>query len=266
MLPEFSLGPFVSLPTYFLSLSMLVTFLFFLTWKWAAMLDRSSTIALNLAMIIVVAGFVGGRAMHVIYEGPEYYRRYPEAILMFWLGGYVFFGGMAAAIAAWIYLRRIGEAFWVWFDVLTPILALGYGLGRFSCFLAGCCYGGFCDLPWAVNGRHPTQLYALLLEVSFAIYLARVSWRQHGERHPEMRWPVGALSLTWLALHALGRWWMESYREDFRGPMLAGLSISTWISLLLLSASVAGLTYLWWPRWSSRRASSKKKNDSTRAP
>lgn len=258
MLPEFSLGPFVSLPTYFLSLSLLVTLLFFLTWKWAAMMDKNSTVALNLAMIIVVAGFVGGRLLHVIYEGPAYYRRYPEAIFMFWMGGYVFFGGMAlATLAGFLYLKRIGQPFWAWFDLLTPVLALGYGLGRFSCFLAGCCYGRFCDLPWAVNGRHPTQLYALVLEVGFALLLARRARRDHATREAAARWPVGALTLTWFALHALGRLFMEYYREDFRGPMVAGASISTWLSLVLLSGALAGLFYLWWPRLRKSRAKRK---------
>lgn len=260
MLPEFSLGPFVSLPTYFISLSLLVTFLFVLTWKWAAMVERNSTIALNLAMILIVSGFIGGRLFHVVYEGPEYYRQFPQAIFMFWMGGYVFFGGMAtAALASFLYLKKIKQPFFLWSDALTPILALGYGLGRFSCFLAGCCYGGFCDLPWAVNGRHPTQLYALVLEVFFAIFLARTAYRNAHERDMKKRWPMGALTLTWFALHAMGRLFMEHYREDFRGPMLAGTSISTWISLVLLSFSLAGLFYLWAPRFKTTRprASSK---------
>ncbi|MBX3016649.1 MAG: prolipoprotein diacylglyceryl transferase [Bdellovibrionaceae bacterium] len=258
MLPEFSLGSFVTLPTYFVSLSLLVSLLFFLIWKWAAMMDKNSTVALNLAMIIVVTGFVGGRLFHVIYEAPDYYRRFPQAIFMFWMGGYVFFGGMAlATLAGFLYLKKIGQPFWSWFDLLTPVLALGYGLGRFSCFLAGCCYGGFCDLPWAVNGRHPTQIYALLLEVGFAFFLARTALRNHSERDAKKRWPVGALTLTWFALHAIGRLVMEHYREDFRGPMLSGTSISTWLSLVLLSGALAGLFFLWAPRLKTLRTRKK---------
>lgn len=249
MLPEFSVGTFVSLPTYFVYLSLLISLLFAATFKWAEWIDKDSKLALNLAMIIVVTGFVGGRLAHVIYESPEYYRRFPEAILMFWLGGYVFFGGMifsAAAVAT--YVRWKKQPFWPWFDFLAPLFALGYGLGRFACFLAGCCYGGFCDLPWAVAGRHPTQIYALVLELGFAFFLGRRALKDSQERDAAKRWPVGAIALTWLALHAVGRMLMESYRADFRGAMPSGLSISTWASLILLSGALAGLTYAWWPR------------------
>ena len=30
-------------------------------------------------------------------------------------------------------------------------LLLGMAIGRIGCFLNGCCYGGACELPWAVT-------------------------------------------------------------------------------------------------------------------
>lgn len=259
MLPEFSLGGFVSLPTYFVYLSLLASVMFVVIWKWAELMERDSKIALNLALLILVTGFIGARLLHVAYEGPDYYRRYPEAILMFWMGGYVYYGGMIlAAIASAVYLRWVQQSFWSWFDTLAPVFALGYGLGRIACFLAGCCYGVFCDLPWAVSGRHPTQVYALILELGIAAFLARKAWNFSHERDPQKRWPLGALALTWLALHALARILMESYRDDFRGPQILGSSVSTWGSLLLLSMAIAGLAYVWLPRLTVRLSSRKK--------
>jgi phosphatidylglycerol:prolipoprotein diacylglycerol transferase len=35
--------------------------------------------------------------------------------------------------------------------MIAPSLLVGLALGRIGCFLNGCCYGGQCDLPWAVT-------------------------------------------------------------------------------------------------------------------
>jgi len=36
-------------------------------------------------------------------------------------------------------------------DLIAPSCALGAGLGRLGCLMQGCCFGGACDLPWAVT-------------------------------------------------------------------------------------------------------------------
>jgi len=51
------------------------------------------------------------------------------------------------------------------------------GVGRLSCFVAGCCYGTETSLPWGVDFgdgrlRHPTQLYEFIFHLSAAAALA----------------------------------------------------------------------------------------------
>jgi phosphatidylglycerol:prolipoprotein diacylglycerol transferase len=36
-------------------------------------------------------------------------------------------------------------------DLVAPAAMLGLALGRIGCLLNGCCFGGACDLPWAVT-------------------------------------------------------------------------------------------------------------------
>ena len=36
-------------------------------------------------------------------------------------------------------------------DLIAPSVVIGLGIGRLGCFLNGCCFGGPCDLPWAVT-------------------------------------------------------------------------------------------------------------------
>lgn len=242
MLPELSLGPFVGLPTYFIYLSLVYSLMIYLAWRWAQVRDFPLDHVLNLSLVLMIAGMIGGRLFHVFYEGLDYYRSFPSAIFMFWQGGFVFFGGFfAALLAGWIYVirktPRIG--FLKWADFLAPLGAVGYGVGRVACLLAGCCYGRVCELPWAINGRHPTPLYATIWELSVAallLVLARQNTRYFSEG-------TGRLFSLWLLLHSLGRLMMEHFRDDFRGPPLAGLSISSWISLFLWAISLGWLAY-----------------------
>lgn len=236
MLPEFSLGSNLSIQSYFVYLSLLYSGLLFYLLKRARAQKVNVLASLNLGLIIMIFGFLGGRLFHVIYEAPLYYLDHPFQILEFARGGYVYFGGMLFALfGCWIYLRRIQENFWKYGDLFAPIAALGYGLGRISCFLSGCCYGRTCDLPWAVNGRHPTQLYAVVWELLLWLILLFAEAR-FKKTNPDPRPPHrhGQLFLIWLIGHALGRLIQEQFRDDFRGPQLLNLSVSSLIALLLL--------------------------------
>lgn len=217
--------------SYFVYQSFLYTGLMLYVWWRVTRQGLPFRIAWNLALILMVAGFVGARLMHVVYENPEIYQADPWRILEFWQGGFVFFGGAAAAFAAcWLYLRHEKEDFLEWADFYAPVFALGYALGRIGCLIAGCCYGVYCDAPWAVHSRHPTQIYAFLTEIVVFLYLLR------REKNPA---PKGHLFAFWLVGHGLGRLFMESYRADFRGAFVAGLSISSWVSLFFFGAGVA---------------------------
>jgi hypothetical protein len=46
----------------------------------------------------------------------------------------------------------------------------------------------------------------------------------------------GMLFFSWILAHGFGRVMMEYFRDDFRGPSILNLSISTWTSLVLICA------------------------------
>ena len=88
--------------------------------------------------------------------------------------GLVFWGGLAGGmIAVLSYLRYKNEDWIEWTDFISPLLILGYSIGRVGCTLVGCDYGLPTNLPWAMtfpNGApptlipvHPTQIYETLL-------------------------------------------------------------------------------------------------------
>ena len=232
MFPEIRITDSTAIPTYLLYLSLLYCFLVYYVVRKADALKKDTRTALDLGLILMVGGFVGGRLLHVIYEMPDYYWEDLSRIYKFWDGGFVFFGGFVFALAGCtFYVWKKKLSFFEWADFYAPVIALGYGLGRLSCYLAGCCYGRFCTAPWATQFPwdthhipiHPTQIYAVIWELAvfgLLVSLPRVR-----------RFRTGFLFSLWLILHGIGRLMMEHYREDFRGDLILGLSISSWISL-----------------------------------
>lgn len=189
---------------------------------------------LEIVMAILIGGFIGSRALFILFVAPSLF---PESafkiktILSFWNGGFVFYGGLLGAwLAALLFIKWKNLSFYVWADVLAPVFSGGYALGRLACFVNGCCYGKFCKLPWAIHSRHPTQLYALFLEFLTLFFLL---WKEKKENNPG----TGKIFFLWIILHASSRIVIENFRDDFRGPIYH-FSISTWISLLLITIAL----------------------------
>lgn len=227
--------PGFSISTYFLVISLSICLgLWFLKVR-ASRRGLNARALLDIGIGAIVTGFFGSRLFHILFEEPRYYIEAPQKVLAFQDGGYVYYGGFLAAVLFCLILIRLKKLNLV--DVLdcswAPV-ALGYGLGRVSCFLAGCCYGRFCDLPWAIQQKHPTQLYAVFWELAV---LALLLWIERIRLLPQK----GQIFFVWLGLHGLGRILMEFYRDDFRGPEWGGLSLSTWISLGLIIFSAQAL-------------------------
>jgi phosphatidylglycerol:prolipoprotein diacylglycerol transferase len=129
--------------------------------------------------------------MYVVMHLPAY-RRHPLDVLKVWEGGLVFSGGLiAAGLALGYYLSRHRLSFWKMADLLAPAAAIGQGIGRLGCFMAGCCYGKPAHTSWGVvftdphclaplNIRlHPTQLYAAFSGLLIFLILMRLAPRKN---------------------------------------------------------------------------------------
>lgn len=224
----------IQISTYFLVISFACVVCTFWFLKRSARRNLTRTTAIDLTLACLIGGFAGARLLHVFWEEPAFYQQNPLAVFQIWNGGFVFLGGV---IGAWftctLFCILRSEPFWFWADVGIPCISLGYAIGRVACFLNGCCYGKYCELPWAIHMhgglRHPTQLYASLWELAVLTLLLKIE--------PRVRMS-GTLFSVWLVLHALGRVLMEIFRDDPRGPLIYGLSIGTSMSLGLGLAGV----------------------------
>ena len=123
-----------------------------------------------------VAGFIGARIFHVIEYWEIAYRRenqdgslafYPTltAILNVPQGGLVVYGALIGGMIAFIYLvRRFHLPPLAFADFIAPSMLLGLAIGRLGCFLNGCCFGGLCDVPWAVTFPQSSPPYNQQIE------------------------------------------------------------------------------------------------------
>jgi len=227
----------VVIPTYFVWIS--VVFCICLIWyrRRLLTLHLDQRLGLDLALVLLLAGFIGARVFHAVWEIPRIYIENPYRIFEVWNGGFVWYGGaLAAAAAGFGFLRWNRQPVGNWLDLIAPVAALGYGLGRMACVWAGCCHGRVCELPSGFSFYYPTQIFSVIWELSVFVILL---W---SERHPSSFLPKrrfsGQIFVWWLGLHALGRLIMESFRADPRGDEIWSLSISSWISLILLGLSL----------------------------
>lgn len=220
---------------------------------------------LALATEVFIWGLVGARLFYVLEYRGLFFRdgmtilESIAAMLNIAAGGLVVFGALpTAAVAVCRFASRRGIPLLRLADCIAPGLLLGLALGRVGCFLNGCCYGGPCDLPWAVRFPvgtgpadhypapgggslpiHPAQLYAAI--DAFLLSLLAVLFTPLTRRDGE----VFALVLT---LHPLSRILLESIRVDEPPALGTPFSISQLVSIALLFAASA----LWW--WIGRHS------------
>jgi len=131
----------------------------------------------DVAFWILIASMVGSRVLFIIVGWQDYVNLCiaPElvegsggvadcfAVLKFWKGGLVFFGGfLGAAGATLYYCRKHRLSFLQLSDILIPSVALGHFFGRIGCLSAGCCFG-----------RPESGALSVLMPVGSAAYQAQ---------------------------------------------------------------------------------------------
>lgn len=137
-------------------LALMIGFLLSIWWaaRRALRSQADPDVVLNCGFIALIGGVVGSRLMYVWHYWEQFAER-PNliaALIDVRRGGLEVYGGViAVALGVFMYLRWKKHSIRWYLDILAPSAALGMGIGRIGCFLNGCCFGGVCDLPWAVQ-------------------------------------------------------------------------------------------------------------------
>ena len=93
----------------------------------------------NIAIFVLLFGFMGGKLLFIIVEFKEFWENPLGA-----LGseGFVVYGGIITGILTILIYCRIKKiSAMSYLDLFAPSVAVNQGIGRIGCFLAGCCYG-----------------------------------------------------------------------------------------------------------------------------
>jgi phosphatidylglycerol:prolipoprotein diacylglycerol transferase len=220
----------------------------------------------DLMMWLLIPGLIGARAFYVIQYPQRVFGGVPgqnplRSMIALWDGGLVFYGSViGGAIGGWIFCHRRKIRPLQLGDVVAPSLFVGAGFGRIGCFLYGCCYGGPCSLPWAVQfppdsltyqaqlndgvilpgaqsttPLHPTQIYSSLMAFLLAGVLVWCFRKRMFEGF------VVGLMFT---LYPVNRFFLELIRNDERGQLGTSLTISQLISIVLFISGISILVWL----------------------
>ena len=189
------------------------------------------------------AALVGGRVLYVFQNELGSLAEHPTHLLMVWMGGLSFYGGLIGALLALlVFARRRGLPLLTVFDIAAPAAAIGQAIGHVGCLIGGDSYGLPTDLPWAVIYRnpaamapqgiplHPTQAYeAILLGLLFVgLWLGRERLGRLGD---------GAVAAAYLLGLAVIRFGLFFLRDE--PAVLIGLKTAQLIGLGIAVLAVA---------------------------
>jgi phosphatidylglycerol:prolipoprotein diacylglycerol transferase len=214
-------------------------------------------IAASVVTAAAIGGLLGARLLFILEEWESFTQAPFDFIFssagFSWYGG--LFGGALAAV--WVFKKHklpLARAT----DIAAPALALGYGIGRIGCFLAGdATWGKVTDVPWAmafpnaVAGWadpltgvpyppgvkvHPTQLYELVQ----SLFVFTMLWVLR-----KRSYPAGTIFYLYLVLAGLMRFIVEFWRAN---PIVnLGMTEYQWISLALVILGAGLLCFRWKP-------------------
>lgn len=213
-------------------------------------------VAMDLSFYLLLFGVLGAKLLYWIIFPSEFVSDMqlivsePKEFMVRFGGGFVFFGGLfAGAIVLFYYSRKHALEMMKTIDLITPAVPLAHAFGRIGCFLAGCCYGKECNLPWAITFTnpktlapfgiplHPTQVYESLFLFSLTFGLLLLESRI--TRIP------GRMLPTYVLCYTIWRMFAELFRGDPRGSFLnTPLTSTQAVAILAAGLSIIALIFL----------------------
>ena len=185
----------------------------------------------NLVFFGLASYLAGGRVVYALLNFPAFMQS-PSSLVSLNLDLFDPPGGMLTALlTGWIYALRHNLLLRPTLDALTPcfaMLVVGISLAHLA---AGTAFGRPTDLPWGIQlwgaVRHPSQIYELIASV---LILCLIWFRIRTS-------PPGLLFVTFMALTAAARLFLESFRGDST-LVLGGLRLAQVIAWTVLAAAL----------------------------
>jgi phosphatidylglycerol:prolipoprotein diacylglycerol transferase len=270
----FSIGPF-TVHGYGLMIAIGVVVAMFVADKRAAKRGINGELIYGLTVWTIVLGFLSAKVLFII----TYFKDFLASPMTFIKGnGFVVFGGIIGGVATiWGYCRINKVSFIDMFDLVVPEVALAQGFGRIGCLLAGCCYGRettsaigivFTHSDFAPNGIRlmPTQIMMSIgdfINAGLLFFMAvccekKLMQERNTDEYPHST--EGRVGLAYLSFYSIGRFFIEFFRNDYRGAV-GILSTSQFIGLLVVAAC-AVLYYFRFVKGSKKAAKTSEPKES----
>jgi phosphatidylglycerol:prolipoprotein diacylglycerol transferase len=193
---------------------------------------------------------IGGRLGYCLIYARETVLHDPLYVFEIWKGGMASHGGIIGLVVAmWWFARRRHLDPLIFTDVAAVTGPIGIALGRLANFVNGELWGRPATVPWAVifpdappvDGvnvpRHPSQLYAALLEG--ALLFAIAQWAHARYRRPGLT--TAAVCVAYGVVRFIDEFWREpdvgqpvyfgwlTKGQAFSLPMIGiGLALGIW--------------------------------------
>lgn len=127
----------------------------FLATHRARQLGLHPDVTLSLCFCLFITGIVGARLFYVL----QYWSQFQQngqidfgKVINMTEGGLVVYGSIiGGAIGGIVFLQIKKLPTLPMLDILAPCMMIGLALGRLGCLMNGCCWGGVCDSPLAIQ-------------------------------------------------------------------------------------------------------------------
>jgi phosphatidylglycerol:prolipoprotein diacylglycerol transferase len=216
----------------------------------------------DISFTLMIAGLLGAKLLMIVvglFNGEPFSQIFSIGTLR--AGGAVH-GGILLALAAFVWrVRALKLPIAKTLDSLASAVPLAQAIGRIGCLAAGCCYGAYCEAPWAITFHdheaarfgtpldmplHPVQMYFAFSNL--LIFVALIAIRRYRKFH-------GQMAALYFILEGTFRMVLETWRGDLDRGLWFDIS---WLSTGRLTALLfiligAGIWFL------SSRAARKAK-------
>lgn len=204
-------------------------------------------LVLDVMLLAIPLGIVGGRAYHVVTHPSDYFAgQDPMVMLYVWQGGMAIFGALIlGAFGAYIGTRLVGLRFVSLLDAVVPGLLIAQAFGRFGNWFNNELFGTPTDLPWGLpidsanpafpiglapgTLFHPVFLYEALWNVLGAFVIVALARRAH------LQW--GRQFGLYLVWYGIGRVAIETIRLD-PSETFFGVRVNVWASVAAVALGI----------------------------
>lgn len=201
----------------------------------------------SIALWVVPAGIIGGRAYHVLTDFEKFQGNWGDVIRV-WQGGLGIWGAVTLGVIVGFWrAKKMNLDAWVLVGCSMPGVALAQGIGRWGNWFNQELFGRPTDLPWALQVSeatalkagfaegttfHPTFLYESIGCVVLAVALIALD---------KKRRPARGLLLAWyVAGYTAIRFFVEGLRID-EAKEFTGLRLNQWVSIVAFVIAVGFL-------------------------